>query len=97
MAIRAAIDRPNTPETPWIGRVLKINPGTVKPTRSPAISRAEPPLRKRASSSTAKRWLNPALLRARAELGVNLMRLGQDEEARWHLSTASTAATNTPA
>jgi tetratricopeptide (TPR) repeat protein len=41
--------------------------------------------------------MNPRLLRARAELGINLMRLGQEEEARWHLEYCHTNGDRYPA
>jgi tetratricopeptide (TPR) repeat protein len=87
MAIRAAIDwLEDKPETPWIGRVLKINPVYGE---AYALAAHFLVLNRRYEEGIQfyrkALKLNPALLRARAELGVNLMRLGRDEEARWHL------------
>lgn len=87
MAIRAAIDwLEDKSETPWIGRVLKINPAYGE---AYALAGHFLVLNRRYEEGIQfyrkALKLNPTLLRARAELGVNLMRLGQDEEARWHL------------
>ncbi|HSB13795.1 MAG TPA: tetratricopeptide repeat protein [Bryobacteraceae bacterium] len=87
MAIRAAIDwLEDKPGTPWIGRVLKVNPVYGE---AYALAGHFLVLNRRYEEGIQfyrkALKLNPALLRARAELGVNLMRLGQDEEARWHL------------
>jgi tetratricopeptide (TPR) repeat protein len=87
MAIRAAIDwLEDRPDTPWIGRVLKINPVYGE---AYALAGQFFVLNRRYEEGIQfyrkALELNPKLLRARAELGVNLMRLGKDEEARWHL------------
>ena len=56
--------------------------------KPPAISSSSTGATTRPSPVTAKRWRSiPASYRARSELGVNLMRLGQDEEAYQQLET----------
>jgi tetratricopeptide (TPR) repeat protein len=87
MAVRASIDwLADKPETEWMERILKINPVygeayalaghffVIKGRYEEAIQFYRKAIK-----------LNPRLLKARAELGINLMRLGQDEEAHWHL------------
>lgn len=87
MAIHAAIDwLYDKPETPWISRALKLNPVYGE---AFALGAYFLVLNRRYEEGIGfyrkALELNPKLLRARAELGVNLMRLGQDEEAYWHL------------
>lgn len=87
MAIRAAVDwLADREDTPWIGRILKINPVYGE---AYAVAARFFVLNRRYEEGVRfyRRAieLNPKLLKARAELGVNLMRLGLDEEARWHL------------
>ncbi len=87
MAVRAAVDwLADREDTPWIGRILKINPvyGEAYATAAHFFvlnRRYEEGVRFYRKALE----LNPKLLKARAELGVNLMRLGLDDEARWHL------------
>lgn len=87
MAIRATIDWLNDRrDTPWADRIFEINPvyGEVYGTAGDFFvlnRRYEEAIRFYRKAID----LNPKLLKARAELGVNLMRLGRDEEARWHL------------
>ncbi len=83
MAIHAAIDfLHDKNDTPWIGRILKINPayGEAYSTAGHfyVINRRydEGILAYRKAIE-----LNPRLWEARAQLGVNLMRLGEDTEA----------------
>ncbi|HMD47729.1 MAG TPA: hypothetical protein VKG79_01470, partial [Bryobacteraceae bacterium] len=87
MAIHAAIDfLHDKNDTPWIGRILKINPayGEAYSTAGHfyVINRRydEGILAYRKAIE-----LNPRLWEARAQLGVNLMRLGEDAEARQQL------------
>jgi len=87
MAIRATMDWLNDrPETPWLNRILAVNPvyGEVYATAGRFFvlnRRYEEGVRfyRRALELNSRLW------GARAELGVNLMRLGQDQEARTHL------------
>ncbi|HXG34571.1 MAG TPA: tetratricopeptide repeat protein, partial [Bryobacteraceae bacterium] len=87
MAVRATVDwLADREDTPWIGRILKINPvyGEAYATAAHFFvlnRRYEEGVRFYRKALE----LNPKLHKARAELGVNLMRLGLDEEARWHL------------
>ncbi len=83
MAIHAAIDfLHDKNDTPWIGRILKINPAYGE-----AYSTAGHFYvinRRYDEGIVAYRKaieLNPRLWEARAQLGVNLMRLGEDAEA----------------
>ena len=87
MAIHAAIDfLHDKNDTPWIGRILKINPayGEAYSTAGHfyVINRRydEGILAYRKAIE-----LNPRLWEARAQLGVNLMRLGEDAEASQQL------------
>ncbi|HXA67328.1 MAG TPA: tetratricopeptide repeat protein [Bryobacteraceae bacterium] len=92
MAIHATIDwlddKADTPhlENPWIDKVLKINPayGEAYATAGHFF------VLNRRYTEGIKFYrkaldLNPRLWNARAELGVNLMRLGQEGEAREQL------------
>jgi tetratricopeptide (TPR) repeat protein len=87
MAIRATIDWLNDrSETPWLNRILAVNPvcGGVYATAGRFFvlnRRYEEGVRFYRKALE----LSPRLWEARSELGVNLMRLGQDEEARQHL------------
>ena len=87
MAVRATIDWLNDrPETPWLNRILVVNPvyGEVYATAGRFFvlnRRYEEGVRFYRKALE----LSPRLWEARAELGVNLMRLGQDQEARKHL------------
>jgi tetratricopeptide (TPR) repeat protein len=99
VAIRATVDwLDDKPETPYLARILKVNPvyGEVYATAGRFFvlnRRYEEAIRlyRRALE------LNPALLKARAELGLNLMRLGQDEEARRQLEQCYNAGERYPA
>ena len=92
MAIRATIDwlddKAETPrlENPWIDKILKVNPayGEAYSTAGHFF------VLNRRYTEGIKFYrkaldLNPRLWGARAELGVNLMRLGQEGEAREQL------------
>jgi len=92
MAIHATIDwlddKADTPhlENPWIDKVLKVNPayGEAYSTAGHFF------VLNRRYTEGIKFYrkaldLNPRLWNARAELGVNLMRLGQEGEAREQL------------
>jgi tetratricopeptide (TPR) repeat protein len=87
MAIHAAIDfLHDKKDTPWIGRILKVNPAYGE-----AYSTAGHFYvinRRYIEGIQAYRKaleLNPRLWEARGELGVNLMRLGDDTEASQQL------------
>ncbi len=87
MAIRATVDWLNDkPGTEWTDRILKINPvyGEAYATGGHffVINRRYVEGIKLYRKALE---LNPRLWDARAELGVNLMRLGQDGEARRQL------------
>ena len=87
MAIRATIDWLNDePATPWIGRILEVNPAYGEAYATAGHFHV---LNRRYEEGVRfyrkALELNTKLLKARTELGVNLMRLGLDEEARWHL------------
>jgi tetratricopeptide (TPR) repeat protein len=92
MAIRATIDwlddKADTPhlENPWIDKVLKINPAYGE---AYAAAGHFFVLNRRYTEGIKfyrkALDLNPRLWDARAELGVNLMRLGQEGEAREQL------------
>lgn len=87
MAIRAAIDWLNdAPSTPWIDRILKINPvyGEAYATAGHFFvlnRRYEEGIRFFRKALE----LDPKLWDVRSELGVNLMRLGDEDEARRQL------------
>jgi tetratricopeptide (TPR) repeat protein len=87
MAIRATMGWLNDqPSTPWLERILKINPlyGEAYATAGRFFvlnRRYEEGIRFYRKAIELK----PDLWKARAELGVNLMRLAQEAEARKHL------------
>lgn len=89
MAVRASIDwLADKPSTPWLERILKINPayGEAYETGGHFFvinRRYEEGITQYRKAID----LNPELWSARAELGVNLMRLGQEAEARRQLET----------
>src|SRR5579871_859289 len=87
MAIRATIDwLHDQKDTPWIGKILKVNPayGEAYSTAGHffVINRR---YEEGIASYRRALQLNPELWEARAQLGVNLMRLGQEQEARSQL------------
>src|SRR5579871_1353320 len=87
MAIRATIDwLHDQKDTPWIGKILKVNPayGEAYSTAGHffVINRR---YEEGIASYRKALQLNPELWEARAQLGVNLMRLGQEQEARSQL------------
>ena len=87
MAIRATVDwLEDKPETPWIGRILAKNPryGEVYSTAGHFFvlnRRYEEGIRFYRKAIE----LQPDLWAARSQLGINLMRLGEEAEARKHL------------
>jgi Flp pilus assembly protein TadD len=87
LAIRATLDfLHDKTESPWMDRLLKINPayGEAYSTAGHffVINRRYP---EGIRSYRKALELNPQLWEARSELGVNLMRLGQEDEARTQL------------
>ncbi len=99
MAVRATVDwLDDKPETPYLARILKVNPvyGEVYATAGRFFV-----LNRRYEEGVAfyrkALELNPRLLKARAELGLNLMRLGQDEEAKRQLEQCYNAGERYPA
>jgi len=87
MAIRAAIDwLEDRKETPWLGRALEINPryGRIYSTAAHffVLNRRYEEAIELYRKAIA---LEPDLWKARSELGINLMRLGEEAEARQHL------------
>jgi tetratricopeptide (TPR) repeat protein len=94
MAIQATIDwLHDKTESPWMDRILKINPayGEAYSTAGHffVINRRYV---EGISSYRKALELNPRLWEARSELGVNLMRLGEDEEARTQLEQCYSAS-----
>lgn len=90
MAILATIDWLNDKkETPWLQKALKVNPvyGDIHATAGHFFV-----LNRRYEEGIAHYRqaleLDPMLSEARAELGVNLMRLGREKEAREQLERA---------
>lgn len=87
MAIRATIDWLNDrTDTPWIVRILKVDPSCGKAYATGARffvlnRRYEDGIRFYRKAIE----LDPELWEARSELGINLMRLGRDSEARREL------------
>lgn len=104
MAVLAAIDwlaLPDpTPQAPnaWLDRILAINPryGDAFATAARFLV-----LNRRYEEGIAfyrkAIELNPELWEAHSELGINLMRLGKDEEARHHLELSFRNGHNSPA
>jgi cellulose synthase operon protein C len=90
MAIHASIDWLNDkPVTPWLARILKVNPvyGEVYATAGHffTINRR---YKEAGGAYQSAIQLNPQLWQAHAELGVNLMRMGNFEEAKQELEIA---------
>jgi len=90
MAIHAAIDLLNDKaESPWLERIFKINPryGEAYAVAGRAFVLNQ---RYREGIELYRQAVerNPQLWAAHSELGVNLMRLGEEEEARQHLELA---------
>ncbi|HXF27521.1 MAG TPA: tetratricopeptide repeat protein, partial [Bryobacteraceae bacterium] len=87
MSVLASIDWLNDkPDSPWVHRILKINPhyGEAYATGAHFLvinRRYEEGIQYYRKALS----LNPKLLEARAQLGINLMRLGQEDEARKEL------------
>ncbi len=88
MAIRAAIDwLDERADTPWIERILKINPAYGKAYATGARFLVLNRRYEEGISFYRKAIeLDPELWEARSELGINLMRLGRDAEARKQLA-----------
>ncbi|MCL4850582.1 MAG: tetratricopeptide repeat protein, partial [Bryobacteraceae bacterium] len=87
MAVRATIDWMNDqPSTPWMERVLKVNPVYGE---AYALAAHLFVINRRYEEGIAfyrkAIELNPRLWPARSQLGVNLMRLGREKEARQQL------------
>jgi len=87
MAVLATIDwLHDRPETPWIRRILQINPVYGE---AYALAAHFFVLNRRYEEGIRfyqkALELNPRLWKARSELGVNLMRLGREDEARREL------------
>ena len=99
MAIHAAIDAMNDkPQSPWFDRIRKINP--VYGEAYATVGHFFVINRRYDEGILAYRKaieLDPDLWDARAELGVNLMRLGQETEARKILEECYNAGDTTPA
>jgi len=99
MAILATVDLLNDKQnTPWIDRILKINPGYGEAYETAGhffvINR------RYAEGIKAYRKaleIKPDLWSARSELGVNLMRFGQDGEAHQQLEECYNAGYKNPA
>jgi tetratricopeptide (TPR) repeat protein len=93
MAIHASIDfLHDKNDTPWTGRILAINPAYGEAYSTSAHfyvinRRYEEAIRAYRKAVE----LNPQLWEARAQLGVNLMRLGNDVEARQQLEACYSA------
>ena len=98
MAVHAAIDWLNDkPNTPWLDRILKINPvyGEAYSTAGHffVLNRR---YKEGIESYRKALELNPRLWEARAELGVNLMRMGDEDGARQELETAYNGGYKSP-
>jgi cellulose synthase operon protein C len=99
MAILAAIDwLEDKPDTPYLARIQKINPvyGEVYATAGRFFvlnRRYDEAIRLYRKALE----LSPALWKARAELGLNLMRMGQEAEAKAQLEQCFNAGDTYPA
>ena len=86
MAILAAVDLLDDKPTQWTDRILKINPSYGEAYATPGhffvINRRYDEGIKAYRKALE---IEPTLYSARSELGINLMRFGQDEEARQQL------------
>jgi tetratricopeptide (TPR) repeat protein len=99
MATRATIDLLNgKTESPWLERILKIDPHYGE---AYAVAGRHFILNRRYEEGIAlyRKAIerDPRLWPAHSELGVNLMRLGEEEEARKHLELAYNANYRNPA
>ncbi len=99
LSLKAAIDLlDDKQETPYLARIFKVDPayGEVYATAGRFFV-----LNRRYEEGIAlyrkALELNPRLHKARAELGLNLMRLGHDEEARKQLEACYKAGETYPA
>ncbi len=98
MAVLASIDwLSDKPQSDWMDRILKINPryGEAYATGAHFLEinyRYEDAI----AFSRKAIALNPELWAARSDLGVNLMRLGQQEEARLQLQRCYAAHYRSP-
>jgi tetratricopeptide (TPR) repeat protein len=99
LSVKATLDwLGDKTDTPYLARILKLNPayGEVYATAGRFFV-----LNRRYEEGIAlyrkALELNPRLHKARAELGLNLMRLGHDEEARKHLEACYDAGETYPA
>jgi tetratricopeptide (TPR) repeat protein len=90
MAVRAAVDwLQDKPQTEWIQRILQINPKYGKAYEwAGHIFVLNRRYEEGIQFYRKAVEIQPGLWSARSQLGVNLMRLGQEEEARKHLEAA---------
>jgi tetratricopeptide (TPR) repeat protein len=99
LSILASVDwLAGRPDTPHLDRILKINPAYGEAYAAIAHFLV---LNRRYDDGIAlyrkALELNPGLYRARAALGLNLMRMGQEEEARRQLEECYNAGETDPA
>ncbi len=98
MAVLASIDWINgKSDSPWMGRILQVNPvyGEAYDTGAHFV---EINHRYEEAISLDRRALelNPSLWAARSQLGINLMRLGMDDEAKKELQECYDAHESSP-
>ncbi|HEU0120297.1 MAG TPA: tetratricopeptide repeat protein [Bryobacteraceae bacterium] len=98
LIVRATVDWLNgKPGTEWVERLDKINPNYGE---GYALAAGIFVINRRYEEGIAlyrkALGMNPALLHAKAELGVNLMRLGEEKEARQLLEECYEARWRTP-
>jgi len=98
LAVLGTIDLLNDkPESPWMNRILQINPHYGD---AYALAAHFFVINRRYEEGIAMYRkaleLEPTLNSARSELGVSLMRMGEDDEARKHLETAYNAGYQDP-
>ncbi len=98
LAIKATIDLlDDKPDSPHLATILKLNPAFGEAYQTAARFFVFNRRYEEAIELYRKALkLNPRLYRARAELGLNLMRLGHDAEARKHLEACYNAGNTYP-
>jgi len=98
LSIKATIDLlDDKPDTPYLASILKLDPAYGEAYQTAGRFFV---LNRRYEEGIAlyrkALELNPRLYEARAELGLNLMRLGHDEEAKQHLEACYKAGNTYP-
>ena len=87
MAIHAAVEilADRSPDE-WLAKIMQVNPGLWRGLRAGGPSPGtQPPVQGRHRLLSQGNRADPQLWSARSQLGINLMRLGQEDEPRQQL------------